>query len=373
LRANHPDLFLIHTGGLFNIATGTDRISSEFILAGMREQRYDAVGVQWKGFAYGLEFPTDSQLPMVASNWPDTTLGKVREIERGGNRIAYFQWLDPDHSPYRKMKGQHFVVNPDMNTLDHALGQARQSGALTILATDMSKKETLDKLPLANVDIAILKSNYELYSAPEIVGTTLMLQPGSRGQRLAELKLQLGDKGRIQHFEHRVTALPSKVKDAPRLNDWYQGYTDALRADYKKRVAHRKAQANQPSNYVGEAACSTCHKQAFDTWKQSRHANAFSTLERENKAFDANCLGCHTVGFNQPGGFIDPDITPDRLNVQCEACHGPGRAHTESDGKRPLQKPKGGSGPVCLQCHNRSHSPSFDFALTLLAEDLSRT
>ncbi len=363
LRKRHPDLFLIHTGGLFNIATGTDRITSEFILSGMGEQRYDAIGVQWKDFAYGLEFLANSRLPMVASNWPDTTLAKAREMERGGSRIAYFQWLDSEHSPYRKMKGQHFIVNEDVNALDQALEKARQKGALTILATDMTKEETMKKLPLANVDIVILKSNYELYSEPEMVGATLMLQPGSRGQRIAELILIIGDRGRIRSFNHKVTALPSKVKDAPRLSDWYQAFTNALRADYKKRVAHRKAQANQPSNYVGEAACSTCHIQAFETWKQSRHAKAFSTLERENKAFDANCLGCHTVGFNQPGGFIDPDITPDRLNVQCEVCHGPGRSHAENEGKTPLQKPKGGSGPVCLQCHNRSHSPSFDFAL----------
>ena len=363
LRQDDPDLFLIHTGGLFNVATGTDRITSEFILSGMREQGYDAVGVQWKDLVYGLEFLTGSGLPMVASNWSGAAFAEERLIERGGNRIAYLQWLDPEQSPYRKMKGDHFRASKNTRELQRALARARDSGALTILASGMSKEATLANLPLDDVDIVVVESAYEHYANAEMVDGVLFLQPGSRGQRIARLSVRFDKNGRIEHFEQRVTALPSNVPDAQRLSPWYQAFTDALRADYRKRVAHRKAQASQPSDYVGERACADCHKEAFEIWKQSRHSRAFSTLERENKAFDANCLACHTVAFNQAGGFVDPDITPDRLNVQCEVCHGPGRAHVESEGKSLLEKPTGGSGPVCLQCHNRSHSPSFDFAL----------
>lgn len=364
LRNAHPDLFLLHTGGLFNIATGTDRITSEFILSGMRAQAYDVVGVQWKDLAYGREFLQESSLPFVASNWSDAAFPKIREIQHGQQRLAFFQWLDPEQSPYRKMKGDHFRVEEGTDELGDALAAARKRGALTVLASGMSKEETLARLPLENVDIVILTAAYEHYAEPQRIDGVLFLQPGSRGQRIGHLQVQLNAAGRLEKFSHEVTALPAKVPDTPRLAGWYAGFTEALRADYRQRVAHRKAQAQQPSLYVGETACTECHQQAFNSWRQSRHARAFATLERENKAFDANCLACHTVAFNQPGGFVDPDITPDRLNVQCENCHGPGRSHVESGGKQPLpQRPTGGNGPVCLQCHNRSHSPSFDFGV----------
>ncbi|GAB4357622.1 MAG: hypothetical protein Kow006_25630 [Gammaproteobacteria bacterium] len=363
LRKQYPDLFLLHTGGLFNVATSTDRITSRFILTGLLAQGYDAVGVQWRDLAYGQEFLARSGLPLVASNWASSGFLKQIDIRHGGRRVSYFQWLDSEKSPYRKMKGEHFKVEEKTQALAEALANAHAEGRLTVLSSGMDRDTTLARLPLENVDIVILESAYEQYGEPEMVGSTLLLQPGSRGQRIAHLRIERDGRGRIQRYEHRVTPLPATVPDASRLADWYAEFTEALRNDYRERVARRKSQARQPSSYIGEAACAECHQKAFESWKGSRHARAFSTLERENKAFDANCLGCHTVAFNQDGGFVDPEITPDRLNVQCESCHGPGRVHAESEGKQPLpRKALAEDGPVCLQCHNRSHSPSFDFA-----------
>lgn len=360
LRSRHPDLFVVHSGGLFNSTIATDRITSRFILSGLAAQGIDAIGLQWKDMAYGTKFITDSELPVVASNWPDTQFASARRVSRNGVTLAFFQWLAPEQSPYREMKGDHFPVIGDVAGLAAALRRARDQGELTVLSTTLSREEARERLPVGSADIVILQSGYEQYGDPELNDGTLYLQPGSRGQRLALVEFEKGTSGRIEAFRHQVTALPNTVPDAERMAGWYASFTEALRADYKERVAARKARAAEPSPYTGDAVCGTCHVQAYKTWKDSRHASAFATLERVNKAFDANCLGCHTVAFNQPGGFVDPQVTPDRLNVQCEVCHGPGRTHVASAGVTALAKPLGPEGPVCLQCHNHSHSPQFD-------------
>ena len=34
---------------------------------------------------------------------------------------------------------------------------------------------------------------------------------------------------------------------------------------------------------------------------------------------------CHVVAYNEDGGYIDMELTPELKDVQCEACHGPGK------------------------------------------------
>ncbi len=361
LRDRYPGLFLIHSGGLFNSTTATDRITSRFILSGMQAQNFDAVGLQWKDLAYGIDFIAEGGLPTVASNLLHTPFAREKRIRHGTTELAFFQWLDPAQSPYREMQGVHFPADADTRSLAQSLQQARDDGAMTVLSTTLSQQEAADRLPVALADIVVLQSQFENFAEPQQVGGTWYLQPGSRGQRLGSVELVRGASGRIEQLSQQIIVLPNTVADAPRLKAWYEAFTTALRADYKQRVAKRKALAAQPSDYVGDAACRACHTQAYQVWKESRHAHAFATLERVNKAFDANCLQCHTVAFNRPGGFVDPEITPSRLNVQCEVCHGPGKQHIATAGSSPLAKTSGPDGPVCLQCHNHNHSPKFDF------------
>lgn len=362
LRRTDPELFLLSSGGLFNSAIAADRINSKFILSGIAAQHYDAVGVQWQDLDYGVGFLTASNLPLVASNWPGKTFAAQRRIRHGNRLLAFFQWLDPSQSPYRTMEGRHFPVNADPAKLASAMQAAQAAGAVTVLATTLDEATVRKRLPVKWADIVILKSAYEKYGTPHEVNGTLFLQPGSRGQRIASVQVTLGGDHRIASYHQEIIPLPKSVPDAPRLADWYARFIRALKADYHQRVAERKRLAKQQSPYVGSESCKSCHAAAYRKWRQSRHARAFSALEQVNKAFDANCLTCHTVAFDEPGGFIDPDLTPDRLNVQCESCHGPGRQHVASGGKTSLAPAIGPDGPVCLRCHTKAHSPSFDFA-----------
>ena len=67
------------------------------------------------------------------------------------------------------------------------------------------------------------------------------------------------------------------------------------------------------------------------------------------------------VGFDQPGGFVDMSITGHLMGVQCESCHGAGRAHVEAQGKAPLPNSDWDREKICAQCHTQPHSPGFVF------------
>jgi hypothetical protein len=116
--------------------------------------------------------------------------------------------------------------------------------------------------------------------------------------------------------------------------------------------------------YVGTDACKSCHPAPFAVWEKTGHARAYATLESINKQFRLDCVACHVVGFQQPGGVCRVDQVEDRKNVGCESCHGPGSIHvTEQTGRTVVRARPGPS--VCVGCHTAENSIHFDYATYL--------
>ncbi len=127
--------------------------------------------------------------------------------------------------------------------------------------------------------------------------------------------------------------------------------------------------------FVGTQECSTCHADAHDFWENTAHASAVATLEERHKQFDYNCIGCHVVGWEQPGGSVMGQIsydaelngrtfTKDLSEVGCESCHGAGSQHVvaplneQAEPQHIIRHP---TEQQCSQCHVPDHSPNFDF------------
>jgi hypothetical protein len=124
--------------------------------------------------------------------------------------------------------------------------------------------------------------------------------------------------------------------------------------------------------YIGSAKCKMCHISQHKTWAASKHAAAVSVLKPEELK-KADCMGCHTVGFDAATGAAAEEA------VGCESCHGPGSIYGV---KENMSKEKVKADPeaakkfwmangmvkpgeaTCKGCHNEK-SPTFkgfDFA-----------
>jgi 2',3'-cyclic-nucleotide 2'-phosphodiesterase (5'-nucleotidase family) len=360
LRAENPQLLAVSAGGLLSAEGADDQLKSAYILKGFAALGYDAIGVQWRDLAYGPEFLQQQTLPWVVSNWHDASLPPVRVIDKAGQRIAVFSWLDPDASPLRKMQGSHDLATGSPVALHRALAQAKRRGELTLLTTTLPAEGAAKLFDLEQVDILIERAGYEVYAEPRRLGRTLVLKPGSRGMRIARLDLEIAD-ARVTGWRHQVLPMPPSIPDAPQLAAWYEEYNAAVKAAYLKVVELRKVQEDGSGPFVGAEVCAACHAQAHATWSASRHAGAYATLEAVGKAFDPGCIGCHVVGFRQPGGYFDLNLTGHLAGVQCENCHGAGRAHVESQGRTPVANRDWKPEQMCAQCHNQPHSPGFNF------------
>jgi len=96
--------------------------------------------------------------------------------------------------------------------------------------------------------------------------------------------------------------------------------------------------------YIGIDNCKVCHMPHFESWQTTRMSKSFELLkpgvrsEVKKKAgldpdrdytVSTECIRCHVTGFGKPGGFVSVAVTPGLVNVQCEACHGPGSVYAE--------------------------------------------
>ncbi len=114
------------------------------------------------------------------------------------------------------------------------------------------------------------------------------------------------------------------------------------------------------SPYVGEKKCKKCHIKQHKTWRDTKHAKAFTYLDAEAQK-DPECIKCHTTGFGK-GGFVSAEASGHLQNVQCEQCHGTGADHTTLMNKLKKDKVEKTEYPKekninrkpsgCSDCHN---------------------
>ncbi len=124
--------------------------------------------------------------------------------------------------------------------------------------------------------------------------------------------------------------------------------------------------------------CAACHEEQAVAWAETGHASMFARgINGElGEHYNANCITCHTTGFNnrdgaENNGFDDvaadagwefpgtlqegnweqmqedfPEVAA-MANIQCESCHGPGAEHNGDE----EWINRGLSYATCAQCH----------------------
>lgn len=147
-------------------------------------------------------------------------------------------------------------------------------------------------------------------------------------------------------------------------------------------TATAHVRADEP-RFVGNKACTGCHKAEALDWTRSAHAKAFELLAPGKKPAekrkgnldpekdyrkDEKCIKCHTTGYKKEGGYQDAESTPDFVGVGCEMCHGPGKEYREIHKRMVLEfkiaevKAAGQvyatqGDKVCENCHGHKDSP----------------
>src|SRR6185437_12765976 len=104
-------------------------------------------------------------------------------------------------------------------------------------------------------------------------------------------------------------------------------------------------------------------------WAASKHAHAFESIVKDPKGlrsdhqFDAECVSCHTTGFEYTSGWKSAALTPELKGNQCENCHGPASEHVAHPDDPAalkalhLEVARVEATRFCIRCHDEDNSP----------------
>lgn len=159
------------------------------------------------------------------------------------------------------------------------------------------------------------------------------------------------------HVRIELVRLDDSVGEDAQMSALLKGYYAKLQRMNLEKGDPAKCAPKGPT-FVGTAKCAECHEEAFAFWKKTKHAVAWKTLEDQNKHYDLTCVGCHTVGYQKPGGFCRIKDVGALKDVGCENCHGAGSVHAEDKDPDSIQL-KAPESTCANECHVPEHSDAF--------------
>jgi hypothetical protein len=252
--------------------------------------------------------------------------------------------------------------------------QGQHIGRLTIalgpkaperpLALDDTGQAELRRRALAERKIKAYRMEIDAWSVDPTKAEAVQAKKAQIEGLEAKLKEPMPEPAPMTGPSMRVdlVKLTDDIPPDPEMSRLLAAYYVQLREmNMEKGDVSRCKQADKAQAvFIGTEKCIECHEEEYAFWKKTKHAKAWATLEEQGKHFDLTCIGCHTVGYQQPGGFCRLKDVGVLKNVGCESCHGPGSAHAKDKDASSIRLSV--SDDFCRSsCHTPEHSDAFVF------------
>lgn len=329
-------------------------------------------------------------VPMVCANVFDSKSGEricsayTTRKTPDGVRVAIVGFLGGDLLPKDLMKSSQIKIGDSVAILKKLAPTLRKEADLVVVVAHMpvAGAKSIADLGIADVVICshvdkklIMPAKDEnTVDAPfSSVGRGAFVESLTRSNwSVGRLDLKRAGAGKWEAASNKLLYLDRAYEEDARIVKLYDKYSAQVteltlrqRAELKAQVEKKiRARGLDPEKlrermktFAGDQVCGTCHKKEHEVWAATKHSHAMDALKKTSQEFDPECVGCHSTGHNQRGGFVNLKETASLANVQCESCHGPGKAHAT--------KPAPKFGPTgedtCRGCHTDELSPGFDY------------
>jgi hypothetical protein len=278
---------------------------------------------------------------------------------------------DPDKSQFLP------TIQPPSDVLLNTLADLEPKSDFQVLMVQ-GPPELARRLATAypgfDIVVATSESDHALNRNPELFndGKTMLVTVGKKGQEIGVFGFFPGETPAKRYtlipldgkYDGPATAMKKLIEDEYRETLKIAGIVES----YPK---HGNPNAPQGATYAGAQSCRECHPNTFAKWAGTKHAQGFTSLlndKKPNTAFDAECVTCHTTGFEYTSGWRSQTLTPNLAGNQCENCHGPGSRHNADPDNPEFRKALAlniasiEKTHRCNDCHDGENSVHFEFA-----------
>jgi mono/diheme cytochrome c family protein len=312
------------------------------------------------GIGYLKELSKKTDFPFISANLVDASGAAIfpRYIikKAGGKNVGIFGLIadtgDIPNKVKEITKGEASVtdvVAAATSVVEELKGKVDYIVALT---HQQANRDWVIARRVVGVDLVVGGHDKQRTETPLEAENTKIVRAGEKGQYLGMFEVDI-DAGKS--FEHDLVPLGDAIADKAEIKAIITDYNDKI---FEMFSGGGEAGVNPAAGAELQAEkCGTCHAVHLTKWKTTDHAKAYNTLFDKAKNYDPTCLACHTVRFEQPGGFNMKDQPMPLVNVQCEACHGDAKEHLASftADKIPVRKP---TVEVCAKCHTSDRNPN---------------
>jgi hypothetical protein len=384
-------------GDFYGTADVFNEAKSHFVARMMEVLGYDAIGIGEMDLNFGLSAlvkdARDYHLPVVCANLiargdslrvrrggpadkdadrMGTAFPPYVIVERGGTRFGFLGLLSPATRAVRgaaetpkKVESLTYVIDDPLTAAKSMVPKVRAACDIMVVLAHMSQEEaTALAQAVPGIDFVVLghDAQGQPLGEPVMVGETALVRATYQGMHIGELGVMLGARGKMESYRNRIYPLLASFPDDPEMAKMLDEFDAQNRESQKELYAREQLKSADDvpgaNRYLGVGSCQACHEKEFEIYMGTAHARAYQTLSSQFVHRDTNCVGCHVTGYGDAGGFAG--VRPrgamvDLVDVQCEACHGPGSEHAR-DGSYAARAARS-----CVKCHTENDDPDFDY------------
>lgn len=221
------------------------------------------------------------------------------------------------------------------------------------------------------------------------INKTRIVQVLSRNHYLGKIEFSTDFNKAEKYSLVEVKDETEKLMPNNPLINWLQEYKTELSKIQEEEQKYLFNQEINPNEKIATAkSCMQCHDAQTKFWQKTAHSLAFDTLAKNKAEFNRECIGCHSVKFNDQKGFLHPknvvlfeNIPEAKLEAHREAYFEELKGAMQGlksvrDAKpsvrlehskkwqkldEKFQVSHNFSNVQCLNCHNQSNEHPFEF------------
>lgn len=338
------EVIVVETGNFSSgMITDFERMKTGYIVDAMDRIGYDAVNVGFMDARRpreGVHTYNREHAPLVSAGYTyinDDTQERTFSypkrviVDKNGFKIGIMGHpmddLDPEQEGFQNDPD---VAMPELYDIIKNIYTVDRVHMLIVIS-EMSQQREDAKFLVAKfptISVLIGGSSAPPDMTEEVFGSDvpnplIIPKAASWGRSVGILDLELSRLGGITGYQLQYVDLNDTVEDDPSMAE----LTDRFLADAENSSG--STQQIQLTGYVGSLSCKECHGGEYEQWAETRHSQAWNTLQEVSALNNPSCIPCHSTGYSTLEAIPSRLVSTKGRDVGCEECHGPGEVHIE--------------------------------------------